>query len=422
MNWILCEDPEVPLWCLRPMEKCTQTRKHKKMFTILISSWRCNYSKKRLLFYRFENSAKTTEIPTSGSAVTNHGWPKRRRHLFATWTISCRLLFPGYPPILVAFRLQHRQSTLQELSSRTPAQERSDGLAPENWCGSPSKTQNKNNKRDGSRDSDDRLRDLPEWLEEFTDNPEDTEVHAPAHISQDSDSERSTKVGWTSRKQSYLLTSQKTEIAKSCEPKWQGLLAEDALAKQYLEQKNLVTWKRLITKSSTRRVNHGTITDMLSLFKILPLNGFILTCAKHKLLRKRKRVHESFSSHQKSQKSFTLTIHWKLANLVKIYHRIIELQHLIDPRQMALLKESYEEWKKEFQQLLQSGLDEKWWADSMECYRYLRNVQNFLTDGETPYERWFGEPLKGQLFLFGAVVEYRPARYQSRLHQFGKKV
>ena len=33
--------------------------------------------------------------------------------------------------------------------------------------------------------------------------------------------------------------------------------------------------------------------------------------------------------------------------------------------------------------LLQSGLDEKWWADSMECYCYLRNVQDLLADGKT---------------------------------------
>jgi len=36
--------------------------------------------------------------------------------------------------------------------------------------------------------------------------------------------------------------------------------------------------------------------------------------------------------------------------------------------------------------LLQSGLDEKWWADSMECYCYLRNVQDLLADGKTLYE------------------------------------
>ena len=44
------------------------------------------------------------------------------------------------------------------------------------------KTQKPNKKRDGNRDSDDRLRDLPQWWEEFTDNLEDTEVLAPAHL------------------------------------------------------------------------------------------------------------------------------------------------------------------------------------------------------------------------------------------------
>ena len=42
--------------------------------------------------------------------------------------------------------------------------------------------------------------------------------------------------------------------------------------------------------------------------------------------------------------------------------------------------------------LLQSGLDEKWWADSMECYCNLRNIQDLRTDGKTPYERRFGMP------------------------------
>ena len=32
--------------------------------------------------------------------------------------------------------------------------------------------------------------------------------------------------------------------------------------------------------------------------------------------------------------------------------------------------------------LLQSGLDKEWWADSMECYCYLRNIQDLLSDGK----------------------------------------
>ena len=36
-----------------------------------------------------------------------------------------------------------------------------------------------------------------------------------------------------------------------------------------------------------------------------------------------------------SQKSFTLTIRWNLANLVKTYHGIVVHQHLTDSRRMA---------------------------------------------------------------------------------------
>ena len=64
--------------------------------------------------------------------------------------------------------------------------------------------------------SDDRLRDLPEWLEEFTDNLEDTQVHAPAHISQDSDSERPTKVVSKSRKQSVKTHFPKYRNCEVC--------------------------------------------------------------------------------------------------------------------------------------------------------------------------------------------------------------
>ena len=74
--------------------------------------------------------------------------------------------------------------------------------------------------------------------------------------------------------------------------------------------------------------------------------------------------------------------------------------------------------------LLQSGLNESWWADSMECYTYLRNVTDLLFDEKTPYERRFGQPFEGLIIPFGSLVEYHPktAKDQSRIHQFGKKV
>ena len=74
--------------------------------------------------------------------------------------------------------------------------------------------------------------------------------------------------------------------------------------------------------------------------------------------------------------------------------------------------------------LLQSGPDESWWADSMECYSYLRNIQDLLSDVKTPCERRFGKSCKGPIIPFGSLVEYCPisSKDQSRIHQFGKKV
>ena len=74
--------------------------------------------------------------------------------------------------------------------------------------------------------------------------------------------------------------------------------------------------------------------------------------------------------------------------------------------------------------LLQSGLGDEWWADSMECYCYLRNIHDLLSDGKTPCERRFGEAFKGPIIPFGAMVRYHPifAKDQSGLHQFGVKV
>ena len=73
--------------------------------------------------------------------------------------------------------------------------------------------------------------------------------------------------------------------------------------------------------------------------------------------------------------------------------------------------------------LLQSGLNESWWADSMEWYTYLRNVTDLLSVGKTPYERRFGPPFKGPIIPFDSLVEYHPitAKDQSRIHQIWKK-
>ena len=147
--------------------------------------------------------------------------------------------------------------------------------------------------------------------------------------------------------------------------------------------------------------------------------------AKQKLHRKLREACKNSWSPIGILKSFTLTIPWNSVKLVKIYPGIIARIHHTDQKQMGLLKEQYARVKEGTSAvLLQSGLNESWWADSMECYTYLRNVKDLLSDGKTPYERRFGQPFEGPIIPFGSLVEYHPitAKDQSRIHQYGKKV
>ena len=93
-------------------------------------------------------------------------------------------------------------------------------------------------------------------------------------------------------------------------------------------------------------------------------------------------------------KSFTLTFPWNLAKPVKSlsWNHCTSTPHRsetngIAERAVRRVKEGTSAV------LLQSGLNENWWADSMECYTCLRNVTDLLSDGKTPYERRFWEAI-----------------------------
>ena len=58
--------------------------------------------------------------------------------------------------------------------------------------------------------------------------------------------------------------------------------------------------------------------------------------------------------------------------------------------------------------LLQSGLNKERWADSMDYYTYLRNIQDLLSDWKIQNERRFGEPFNGPIIPFGSLVEFFP--------------
>ena len=88
---------------------------------------------------------------------------------------------------------------------------------------------------------------------------------------------------------------------------------------------------------------------------------------------------------------------WNLANPVKTFLGIIVRQHLTDRKQMGLLREQCAELRKGD---LRYCFNQVWMknggADSMECYCYLRNIQDLLSDGKTPNEGGSECPLTDQ--------------------------
>ena len=141
---------------------------------------------------------------------------------------------------------------------------------------------------------------------------------------------------------------------------------------------------------------------MQSLCRTWPPNGSSRIRVEQRLRRKHREACKSSWSRIGSLKSFTLRIPWNLARLVKIFPGIIftSTPHRsetngIAERAVRRVKEGTSAV------LLQSGLNENWWADSMKCYCYLRNVTDLLSDGKTPYERRFGQPLNGPIFPCG---------------------
>ena len=186
-----------------------------------------------------------------------------------------------------------------------------------------------------------------------------------------------------------ILTSQKTEIAKSaCEPKWQWLLAEDALGKLHFGQKSLVTGQRLITTSSTRMVNHGTNTGTLSFFKIATQWIQSYPCKKKTSQDTEKSSRKFLEPSQRTKVLYTENSveFGKSCEDLSWNHRT-STPHRSETN--GIPERAVRRVKEGTSVLLQSQLDKKWWSDFMECYCYLRYVQDL---GKTPYERRFGEP------------------------------
>ena len=172
-------------------------------------------------------------------------------------------------------------------------------------------------------------------------------------------------------------------------------------------------------------VNLETIIDMQSWCRTWPLNGSSRIRAKTKTSQETQRILQKFLEPNWKRKVIYTDNSLKFGKACEdlSWNHCTSTPHRsetngIAGRAVRRMKEGTSAV------LLQSGLDEKWWADSMECYTYPRNTQDLLSYGKTPCERSFGQPFKGPIITFGSLVEYYPisAKDQSRIHQFGKKV
>ena len=157
----------------------------------------------------------------------------------------------------------------------------------------------------------------------------------------------------------FIFTSKQTEIAKSsCEPNWQGLLAENALAKFYFEREkfgDLITADhKVLNEESESRNNHRyavVVQDLATQW----IQSY--RCKTKTLQETEMSLRKFFEPLQKKQ-WFMLTVHQNLENLVKIYYGIIEPQLFLFRDEWHQVKEGTSAV------LLQSKLDERCWSDS----------------------------------------------------------
>ena len=137
-------------------------------------------------------------------------------------------------------------------------------------------------------------------------------------------------------------------------------------------------------------VNLETIIDMQSWCRTWPPNGSSRILAKQKLGRKHKRSLQKFlEPDRKPEVIYTdNSLEFGKACEDLSWNHCTSTPHRLETngipeRAVCRAKEGT------FAVLLQSGLNENWWADSMECCTYLRNVAYLLSAGKTPLRKTF---------------------------------
>ena len=150
-----------------------------------------------------------------------------------------------------------------------------------------------------------------------------------------------------------------------------------------------------------------------------------IVSVQHKNYNENTEVFRSFWSFHRKLKSFTLTIPWKSAELVKIF--LLESLH-VDTTQ---IRNKWDCWKKTVRKvknctsavLLEWGPNESWWADSMECFLIFETPQ-ISYRARNSICKTFGATISRTAIPFDSLVgpHLVSAQDQSRILQFGQKV
>ena len=183
-----------------------------------------------LLSYRWGSIAKTTDTPMSGSAVKSHDWLKFRTSCRSRLTRQFwkQFVFNNTTTWIIKFIFK---SSLRA-KWRTGIQET--GACPRNP---------KPKKKEGWQEKIQRPLGRSSWLVDGVQRTSGGRIACACTKFSRIRSGTSYESGNDIKEAQYLYSHPETEIATSVWGlKWQGLLADDALAKLHHLEKTLVTW------------------------------------------------------------------------------------------------------------------------------------------------------------------------------------
>ena len=181
---------------------------------------------------------------------------------------------------------------------------------------------------------------LPCWLEDFKDNLVNEDWPAPAHNSRESDTESLVEVVTNSRKHSIYthfpkdrncLVCFRTKITKTICRRRIG----EALSRSEKFGDLMTADHKVVNKRYESRDNHRFAVVVQD----LATQSIQSYPSKTKPSQETQKSLLKFLEPSHRRKVVYKTTRRNLGEHVKFYHGVIALQHLIDPRQMALLKE-----------------------------------------------------------------------------------